>query len=184
MPTCFEIIIGSLYALTISSALACLAVFIAFRILKKPVSATLKYTIASLLCILLHVINLGFFRYICIIPIMLFGLAFLLINNYCCKYFTPRLKMLNRILYGTYILHNIILPDTNIRGLNYILCGLISHQSIVFEPESEPTLLYLFMDGLMYFLYYFSAVLIVITIVLLITQLVLCSKQKKLQQNT
>lgn len=174
----FEIIVGSVYALTALSAVVCAVMLFMFHILKKPLSAKFRYTFASILCILLHILNFGFIRYVFIVPIALFGVAFLLINNYCFPYFTPRIKRLNGIMYMSYILHSLILPDTNIRGFHYVMLGVLRHSSLVFEPGQEPTIGYIFMENLISFLYCAAAVLFVVTVILLITQLVLCKKQK------
>ncbi len=159
----------------------CIIACIVTYVIKKTVPITLKYSTASLFCIALQIFNFGFFRIMFCIPIALLGVAFLLINNYCANYFTPKTKRLNRILYAAYALHGIILPDTNIRGYNYIFCGLVGHQSSALDtPGTYHPFTYYLMERVIYFLYYFAAVLIIAVIVLLIVQLILCKKQQKL----
>lgn len=146
----------------------------------RKISIRLKYNVASVLCFLPIVLNFGFFRMIFSPLLVLFALAFLLINNFCCKYLTPQAQLINRITYITYAFHNILLPDTNIRGHNYILGGLIEHQFTVADPEITvfPPL-YFFTEWLIYFFYYLSAILFIASIVLLIIQLILCITEKR-----
>lgn len=145
---------------------------------KKTKSVRLRYNVASLLCFLLLIINLGFIRMVFSPLFLAFFLFFFFINNFSCKYLTPKTQLLNRAVYILYALHNLLLPDTNIRGFIYILGGLIHHNSNIIWKQGAP-LSSLFMDGLMDFFDGFSIFLIISLIILLIVQLVLCIKEKR-----
>ncbi len=147
---------------------------------KKTTSIRLKCNSLSVLCFLPLILDSGFIRMVFFPLFLLFALFFFFINNFCCKYLTPKTKLLNRTVYILYALHNILLPDTNIRGFIYILGGLIHHNNnMAWEIGDKIPLSYLFMDGLMNFLVGFSVFLVILLIILLIVQLILCIKEKR-----
>ena len=147
---------------------------------KKTTSARLKYNVASVLCFLPLILNLGFIRMILFPLFLLFFLFFFLTNNFCCKYLTEKTKLLNCMVYILYALHNLLLPDSDIRVYTYILGGLIRHRgNLAWEKGDTIPLSYLFMDGLMDFLVGLSVFLIILLIILLIVQLILCIKEKQ-----
>lgn len=173
-------IFGSFITAIILIAYFSLTTIFCIWLCKSSTSTRLKCNIASVLCFIPLILNFGFIRMVCFPLFLLFGLTFFFINNFCCKYLTEKTQILNRTAYILYTLHNILLPDSDLRVYTYILGGLIRHDgSKAWDMGDTIPLSYIFMDGLMDFFFGLSIFLLIAVIILLIAQLILCIKEKR-----